>query len=103
MSEPSVARWQGERSPRQAELRAQLESEGFEVFAWSDPPGARYEPHTHDHDESLWIYSGDMVFGIGGRDFTLAAGDRLSLPGGTVHTAVAGERGASYLVGKRRA
>lgn len=96
-----VLRWCGATAPCETELRASLAAEGYQVLSWSDPPGATYEPHTHDHDESLWVVGGEMTFGIDGESYSLRAGDRLLLPCGTVHSAVAGADGASYLVGQR--
>jgi quercetin dioxygenase-like cupin family protein len=83
-------------------LQAQLEAEGFSVWQWSDAPGASYTPHSHDHDESLWVVTGEIRFGALGRELVLTAGDRLMLPQGTVHTARAGAAGATYLIGERR-
>jgi quercetin dioxygenase-like cupin family protein len=85
----------------EAALRRQLEAEGFSVWSWTDRPGADYQPHSHDHDESLWVVSGEIVFGANGSEFRLGAGDRLMLPKGTVHTAHAGSAGATYLIGER--
>jgi quercetin dioxygenase-like cupin family protein len=82
-------------------LKAQLEAEGFSVWQWSDAPGATYTPHSHDHDESIWIVAGEISFGALGRELHLVAGDRLMLPQGTVHTARAGADGATYLIGER--
>lgn len=96
-----VLRWQGDGEPAEAALRASLEAEGYEVFSWSDSPGTTYSPHTHHHDESIWLFRGEMTFGVGGDEYPLRAGDRLMLPTGTVHTAVAGGSGAAYLVGQR--
>lgn len=83
-----------------AALRGRLESDGCRVFEWSDPAGADYQPHQHDHDESIWIVRGEMTFTAAGRTLRLAAGDRLMLPKGTVHGARAGAGGATYLVGE---
>jgi quercetin dioxygenase-like cupin family protein len=87
---------------REDELRRRLEAEGFHVWAWTDSAGADYEPHTHDHDESLWIVAGEITFGADGQRLRLGPGDRLMLPAGTVHTAHAGADGATYLVGELR-
>jgi len=83
-----------------ATLRGRLEDEGCSVFEWSDPAGADYQPHQHDHDESIWIVRGVMTFTALGRDLRLGAGDRLMLPRGTVHGARAGAEGTTYLVGQ---
>jgi quercetin dioxygenase-like cupin family protein len=97
-----VIPWSDGAAPCEATLRRRLEAEGFEVFAWQDAPGARYAPHHHDHDESIWVVAGELTFGIAGADLRLGPGDRLMLPAGTVHTAVGGPAGAAYLIGQRR-
>jgi quercetin dioxygenase-like cupin family protein len=94
--------WTEPDAPAGETLRRRLADEGFESFEWHDPPGADYAPHAHDHDESLWIIDGTIVFGVEGRDYALGPGDRLMLPAGTVHTARAGRAGARYLIGERR-
>ena len=93
--------WESPEEPTERALSARLAADGFESFAWTDPPDADYAPHAHDHDESLWVIEGEIVFGAGGEDYRLGPGDRLMLPGGTVHTARAGPSGARYLIGQR--
>jgi len=94
--------WPAGGPPVEPVLHDTLERDGFDVFRWSDPPGATYSAHHHDHDESLWVIAGDITFGVDGGDLCLATGDRLMLPAGTVHTARAGPDGATYLIGQRR-
>lgn len=98
--ELQVIRWDRSTPPDEAELRSRLEADGFRPFHWRDGAGARYEPHTHDCDESLWILEGAITFRVGEQSLALGPGDRLMLPQGTVHSAVAGSDGASYLVGE---
>lgn len=93
--------WSGSGAPTEAALRRRLESEGFSVFAWGDAADATYSAHAHDHDESIWVVAGEMTFVAGGGELRLGPGDRLMLPGGTVHTARAGPEGATYLIGER--
>ena len=87
--------------PDEQDLAGRLAADGFESFSWSDAPGTEYPPHHHDHDESLWLVRGSIEFGIEGDRYALSPGDRLMLPRGTVHTAVAGPDGATYLIGRR--
>jgi mannose-6-phosphate isomerase-like protein (cupin superfamily) len=94
--------WPGPGTPTERSLHAQLDADGFEVFAWRDGAAADYSPHCHDHDESLWVVEGEITFGAEGRTLRLGPGDRLMLPRGTVHTAHAGPEGAVYLIGHRR-
>lgn len=96
-----VVRWEGASAPSVADLRRRLEDEGFSVWPWAERPDARYGAHHHDRDETIWVVEGEMTFGAGGGEHCLGPGDRLMLPRGTLHTAVAGPRGASYLVGER--
>jgi len=99
--ELEVIRWNEPKKPREGELRGRLEKDGFEVFRWRDDAAADYQPHAHDHDESLWVIQGEITFGVGDERLTLRPGDRLMLPQGTVHTALAGAEGCLYLIGQR--
>ena len=94
--------WRESEAPTGETLRRRLVADGFDAFEWSDEPGADYAPHSHDHDESLWVIAGEIVFGVGGEEHRLGPGDRLMLPKDTVHTARAGRDGARYLIGERR-
>ncbi len=94
--------WSDKKVPSEDALAARLKAEGFDSFRWRDAPGATYEPHAHDHDESLWLIDGEITFGIGSQHYRLRVGDRLILPRGTVHTAHAGKAGATYLIGQRK-
>ena len=96
-----VIPWNGGPPPTEDMLREQLTDDGFEVFRWRDEVGTEYQPHSHEHDESLWVVEGEMTFGAGGREFHLRPGDRLMLPKGTIHTARAGIDGVTYLIGER--
>ena len=93
--------WSASTPPTELDLRQALEDDGFSVYAWTDSPGATYAPHHHDHDESIWCVEGEITFGAGGGELRLGPGDRLMLPKGTTHTALAGPAGATYLIGER--
>jgi quercetin dioxygenase-like cupin family protein len=94
--------WSDAREPGENALRRRLEAEGYEVHSWHDPADRVYGDHHHEHDESLWLVRGSMLFQIDGRDYALGPGDRLELPAGTLHRARAGPDGATYLIGQRR-
>jgi quercetin dioxygenase-like cupin family protein len=100
--EVELIRWDRDAAPQRDVLQRRLTEEGFDVSEWTDRPGARYAPHSHEEDESLWVLEGEISFGIGGAEYALGVGDRLLLPGRTVHSALAGPEGASYLIGQRR-
>jgi len=96
-----MLRWTEAAKPREGTLKRRLQGEGFEVCRWRDDAGADYQPHAHDHDESLWVIHGEITFGIGAERYTLGPGDRLMLPKGTVHAAFTGAEGCLYLIGQR--
>jgi quercetin dioxygenase-like cupin family protein len=99
-----VQRWERRTQPDEATLRAELEAEGYSVYAWTDGPGARYPAHTHDDDQSHWVLRGAIALTIVGEEYVLQAGDRDWLPAGTIHSArVVGGEPVTYLVGSRRA
>ena len=93
--------WAEAAAPREQVLKQRLDADGFDAFVWTDTPGSDYQPHAHDHDESLWVIDGEIVFGAGDAEYRLGPGDRLMLPKGTVHTAHT-RAGATYLIGQRR-
>jgi len=94
--------WTEPEPPDEAFVRDRLVADGFTPFRWSDTPGSRYEPHTHPHDESLWLVAGEITFTIDDADHRLGVGDRLQLPANTIHAATAGPQGATYFVGQRK-
>lgn len=94
--------WNGDGEPVRSKLEETLLEDGFDPFAWVDEPGKRYESHAHTHDESIWVIRGSMRFRVGDQLLELGPGDRLILPRGHQHEALAGPEGCEYLVGQRR-
>jgi quercetin dioxygenase-like cupin family protein len=81
------------------ELTHRLRTEGLEPSTWSNGPGAVYAAHEHGYDKVLVCASGSIRFGLvdRGEAAELAVGDRLELPAGTDHDAVAGPDGVVCL------
>ena len=94
--------WSQAGAPLEQTLRETLEEEGFEVVTWRDRCNWSYDPHRHEHDESLWVLHGSIVLRCEGQDFPLGPGDRLMLPKDMVHAADVGREGAVYLIGQKR-
>ena len=81
------------------ELRERLAAEGLTASEWGNGPGDTYAAHSHGYDKVLVATSGSITFHLTGlgRDVTLAAGERLELPAGTVHAATVGPGGVTCL------
>ena len=99
-----VERWIAFAPPNSAMLRYTLETEGFDVFQWSDHAGMVYGLHKHPEDQSHWVISGQLeihVKSVG--TFQLGPGDRDFMPGETYHSArVIGDEPVLYIVGIKR-
>jgi quercetin dioxygenase-like cupin family protein len=55
-------------------------------------PHAVVEPHSHPHEQMGLLLEGELTFTIGGQTRTLRPGEMWRIPGGVVHSAVAGDR-----------
>lgn len=53
-------------------------------------PGAVVEPHSHPHEQIGMLLEGELTFHIGDETRTLKPGEMWRIPGGVVHSAVAG-------------
>lgn len=64
---------------------------------WSCGPGATFAPHEHPYEKTLTVRSGSIEFTLlrAGRKVRLKEGERLVLPAGTPHSAVAGPQGVA--------
>jgi len=82
-----------------ADLEARLRAEGLDAGSWGNGPGDRYAPHEHGYDKVLVCVDGSIRFGLPdvGRVVDLTVGDRLDLPAGTRHDAIAGRDGVTCL------
>src|SRR5439155_29283 len=85
--------WPGPDAPTASTLRERLEHDGFSVFQWTDDARAHYSPHSHDHDESIWVVSGEITFGPA---LTFAGGQLLV--GARFDDTAADDAGAAYLL-----
>ena len=58
---------------------------GYELFLQRGPEGSGPPPHSHPWDESFYVTSGQIDFGIGAESMTALPGTLVHLPAGTVH------------------
>jgi quercetin dioxygenase-like cupin family protein len=55
-------------------------------------PRAVVQPHSHPHEQMGMLLEGELTFTIGGETRTLHAGEMWRIPGGVIHSAVAGDK-----------
>jgi mannose-6-phosphate isomerase-like protein (cupin superfamily) len=78
------------------EALAMFSAEGCDApSSWSSGPGDTFGWHAHERDKVLVCVEGSIVFRTEAGETALEAGDRLDLPAGTRHAAVAGPRGCA--------
>jgi quercetin dioxygenase-like cupin family protein len=73
------------------------QTEGYEIFLQRGPEGSGPPPHSHPWDESFFVVSGRIDFGIGDESTTASPGTLVHLPAGTVHWFRFGTGGAEML------
>lgn len=66
---------------------------GLTVSEWSNAPDDTYSSHAHPYRKLLSCLEGSIVFHLAAGDVPLAAGDRLDLEAGVVHSATVGAAG----------
>lgn len=55
-------------------------------------PNSVVQPHSHPHEQMGMLLEGELTFTIGGQTQTLHPGDMWRIPGGVVHSAIAGDK-----------
>lgn len=68
------------------ELKAQLESEGFDPYQWSGRPGGAYLDYIHTQDEVVCVLSGTAEAKVEDATDTVKRGDRIDVPANTYHS-----------------
>jgi quercetin dioxygenase-like cupin family protein len=77
-------------------VEKEVRKEGFDPLLIADPPGATYPPHSHPETKLLAFLRGRMEVMMDGKCFDCSPGDRVIIPGNTVHSAVAGPEGCDF-------
>ena len=97
--ELKITPWNNPAPPVEEELKTQLAKQDLRVYNWSSPSEAVFYSHTHGYHKILYVVSGTIKFDFPSRHKTinLHPGDRLDLPAGIRHSAMAGTEGVSCL------
>jgi len=103
MSDVIFVRWEGE-PPDESQIRASLAQEGLEPERWSNASGDRHLVHSYDYHKIVCCVEGSIWFTITDerdRTIELEPGDRLEIPPGVRHGAMAGMDGVTCLEAHR--
>jgi quercetin dioxygenase-like cupin family protein len=86
-----IARWNPPADGPLSEpsLRRKLESLGYSVQRYVDPPGTYFAPHTHDTNKMDAVLSGQFRIKMAAESVVLGAGDAVMVPAGVEHSAEA--------------
>lgn len=98
-----IQKWARSEAPTEADLHAQMVSEGLAPYKWSSNPQDVFQAHDHPYEKIIIVVAGSITFGfpIEGEPTTLFPGDRLNLPSRVMHNAVAGKNGVVCLEAQR--
>lgn len=98
-----VELWDGPGKPNEESIRERLTAEGYGVVRWKSEAATGYGPHAHIYPETMWVIEGSVTVALpaDGRLIELLAGDRIVIPQGVLHAAIAGAEGAIYLLATR--
>lgn len=66
-------------------LASGAQTGGYEIFLQAGPEGSGPPPHNHPWDESFYVVSGEIAFGIADSEMVAVAGTLVHLPAGTTH------------------
>ena len=78
-------------------LASGAQTKGYEIFLQKGHEGSGPPPHSHDWDESFYVISGVVDFGVGEKNMTAHAGTLVHLPAGTTHWFRFGKGGGEML------
>jgi len=78
------------------EIEAKIREEGFEPKRFHNASGDIYEPHKHSETAFLAFLEGSMKVKVGDQTYLCQKGDKLIIPGNTVHSAVVGKDGCTF-------
>lgn len=98
-----VQKWAQAYAPTEEMLQQKLLAEGLAPTKWASSPHDVFSAHEHPFEKVIYVIDGSITFGfpIEGEPTTLYPGDRLDLPAGILHNAVAGHSGVACLEARR--
>lgn len=97
MTTPTVTPWSSPEPPSREAIEAIFRRNGLVPSWWSNRRGYTYSVHSHRYHKVLYCAQGSIRFRArpSGQTFDLSPGDRLDIPAGVPHSAIAGPDGVT--------
>ncbi len=80
----------------EAQVVEDIKKSGFNPYKFNDPPGKIYPEHSHPETKLLVFLAGSMEVRVGGKKYQCGAGDKMIIPGNTLHAAVVNKEGCTF-------
>jgi quercetin dioxygenase-like cupin family protein len=82
-------------------FKQDLYKEGFKtVFVWEDRPNAKYSAHTHPCKTVHIVLKGSITITSEGEVKTCRPFERFDVEANTIHSALIGSEGCTYIIGE---
>lgn len=78
------------------QIAEKIKSEGFDPVEIVNEPGFIYSEHKHPQTKLLAFLEGSMDVTFGGKTYHCIPGDKVIIPGNTIHSAVVGKTGCVF-------
>ena len=89
-------------SMNEEKWKRRLEEEGFtNIFVWHDEPNFFHSDHTHDVYTAHIVLEGEMTVVSEEKTKVVKEGGRFDVPAHTIHSAKAGPKGCTYIIGEK--
>jgi len=72
-------------------------TQGYEIFLQQGAEGCGPPPHAHPWDESFYVITGEVEFGVEKKRFLTVPGTLVHIPAGTTHWFRLGKGGAEMI------
>lgn len=78
------------------QMKEKIREEGFDPIKLSNAPGFVYLEHKHPETKLLAFLSGSIKVTVQNKTFICKSGDKIIVPGNTIHSAIVGENGCEF-------
>jgi len=84
-----------------ATFEAEMKRDGFEIRESGMAAGTINKDHTHPFDARVFVLSGAITIGRGGKEQTFGPGEWCAVDANVTHSEFVGDEGVTYVAGRR--